>query len=98
MEAIQPPSVKIRGKVYVGKVCSLFEMLPHQKRFEALEKQATLDELFDAVRGVCGAVGIPAEPVLSLPTPALKAVITSFFEYAATGSKRLNPPSIPGSN
>lgn len=103
VEAIAPPSIKIRGKVYVGRVCSLLEMLPHQKKFQALDakrgKDAVgLDELFDAVRGVCGVVGIPAEAVIGLPTPALKAVIASFFKYAAAGPKSFNPPSTPGND
>jgi len=99
IEATSPPTIVFRGQTYVGRVCSLFELLPFQERFEKLQskKDATLEELFDVVRGVCERVDVPFDVVRQMPTKALKATIAYFFAYAASGGNPKTPPT-PGSN
>lgn len=93
IEATSPPTIVFRGQTHKGRVCSLFELLPFQERFEKLQgkKDATLEELFDVVRDVCEKVEIPFEVVRQMPTKALKATIAYFFAYAASGGNPKTP-------
>lgn len=87
VEATSPPRIVFRGQTYTGRVCSLFELLPFQEQFEKLQatKDAKLEDLFAIVQGVCEKVGIPFDVVRQMPTKALKATISYFFAYAASG-------------
>jgi hypothetical protein len=100
IEATSPPTIVFLGQTYVGRVCSLFELLPFQERFERLQqkKDATLEELFDIVRGVCEKVDVPFDVVRQMPTKALKATIAYFFAYAASGGDQPKTPPTRGNS
>jgi len=54
LEALEPPSLKLGGRVYTGRILSLFEFLPFEERLkEASEKGWNSREYSQVVLRFC---------------------------------------------
>jgi hypothetical protein len=104
LETLQPPTIKIGGKEYVGRLLSIEEWLPFEPRLNKIAKQeADVDEIRDTIRDYCNLVFQPtwkdlfnfrrktvAEQIVALPPRALLKAAADFFESQA---RALNGPS-----
>lgn len=102
--AVAPPSIKVKGKVYTGRLVSWEEMLPLHQKFQNISAVADANkgsplavwtQMEAMVRELCDLVGIPPGPVLSLPPGAMLKACKHFFVYAMA-VETADPTSILG--
>lgn len=89
VKSLVPPSVKIDGEVYVGKLLGFDEVAKLQERFAALDEGATeLDGVAVLAGDLCRALELPSEKILALPIPAMMAACADFLRSLITETKQ----------
>lgn len=78
LDALEPPTLTIRGEVYTGRHPGFVERLQIEGEWEATEwGNAQAEKQF--LEKVCEVVGIPVAPLLDLPEAVLSEVVLFFL-------------------
>lgn len=103
LEALGPPVVKLEGQVHTGRMLSIEEWTPFEKRMLAIQQgTASQEEIQRFIKDYCDVAFMAswrqllnpfrktvAEKVLRLPPAALMKVAHYFFECQARGMDAL---------
>jgi hypothetical protein len=100
LAAWEPPTfVDLDGNKHVGRLWSHKEFLEWLDVFRKWDA-GTLEDPEGALRKLIESLGLPAEPVLALPEPALQAALADFFARqkpaALSALTPAAPPPAPG--
>lgn len=93
-----PPSLKVGGVVYTGKLISFSQVLEFQKRLreEGAQQENSLGERApDIIKELCSAIDLPAPVLLSLPPGAVLEALQHFFACLLGGLPAQQTP-LPG--
>lgn len=94
VKALEPPAIKIDGKIYKGKLIGYLEAQNIVAKFDEMNERRKAgdfsnEDFVGYVHMMCDAIGIPADKIVALPGPAVTAALTSFLQYLA----RMTPPT-----